>query len=414
MTQRLSLGQIGITWRNFITVFILVLNVFVWLDMSIMTLRSILSNPNIAAAERTVVWAIYYTTMIGSSVIGAVLAPKIRRLRFLYFWMVLGVASSLMPALFSVDTITESLGASFLLAISFGLGTPSCLSYFADSTSVENRGRLSGITFFAMQLSIFVSAMYLPRLDQTLQSIACAIWRASGLILFFLLKPTEEVSSKKRDYAGYRSILHNRSYVLYFIPWMMFSLVNGLEAPTLQKTFGSSFYDLVALSFIIGSFSALFAGFTSDFMGRKRVTLYGFISLGLGYALLGFAPYWWVSWYSYAIIDGIAWGLFSVVFILVLWGEVPLDVAKEKSYAIGGVPFTVGNMIQTLQYPFVSIEPYAAFSFASFFLFLAVLPLMYAPETLPEKKIEQRRIKGYVEQAKKIREKYLGKGGAEG
>ena len=48
----------------------------------------------------------------------------------------------------------------------------------------------------------------------------------------------------------------------------------------------------------------------------------------------------------------------------------------------------------------------AVFSFASFFLFLAVLPLMYAPETLPEKNIRDRELKIYVEKAQQIREKY--------
>jgi len=409
MIERISLSQMGITRRNFFTVFILVLNIFVWLDMSIIALNSILSNPNFVASERATIWTFYYIAAIGSSLLGAVLAPKIGRLRFLYLWMILGVASSLMLAIFSVDTITESIGVSFLLAVSFGLGMPSCMSYFSDCTSVENRGRLSGIIYFAIFLSIFVSTMYRLSLNLTWQSITSAIWRASGLILFFWLKPREEVNDMKRKYVGYRSIMYNRSYILYFIPWIMFSLVNGLDAPTLQKTFGSSFYGLTVLSFIVSSFSSFIAGFMSDFIGRKRVTLYGFVTLGLAYALLGFAPYWWVSWYFFAIIDGIAWGIFSVIFILILWGELPLNIAKEKSYAIGGIPFTIGYMIQTLQFPYISIDPYAAFSFASFFLFLAVLPLMYAPETLPEKKMEIRRLKGYIEQAKKFTEKYTKK-----
>jgi len=409
MLARLSLNQMGITRKNFFTIFILVFNVFVWLDMSNITLRSILNNPNVLVAERTIVWTIYYVTVIVSSLLGAVLALKIGRQRVLYFWMILGTASSLVPALFRDYTIIENTGASVLLAASFGLGMPSCMSYLADCTSIENRGRLSGITYSVIILCVFASAMYLLRLDLSLQSIASAIWRASGLILFFWLKPKEEVGDNKRKYAGYKSILRHRSYVLYLIPWTMFSLVNGLVVQTLQKTFGSSYYDLALLTFIIGSFSALFAGFIADFMGRKRVTLYGFVTLGLGYALLGFAPHWQISWYFYAIIDGIAWGIFSVVFILILWGELASDISKEKSYAMGGIPYIIGNMIQTLQYPYISIEPYAAFSFASFFLFLAVLPLMYAPETLPEKKIEIRRLKSYVEKAKKITEKYTKK-----
>jgi hypothetical protein len=57
----------------------------------------------------------------------------------------------------------------------------------------------------------------------------------------------------------------------------------------------------------------------------------------------------------------------------------------------------------------VLIQPTAAFSIAGFFLFLAVLPLMYAPETLPERKIRLRQLRSYVEAAKKVREKYLKK-----
>jgi len=36
---------------------------------------------------------------------------------------------------------------------------------------------------------------------------------------------------------------------------------------------------------------------------------------------------------------------------------------------------------------------------ASFFLFLAVIPLMYAPETLPEKAMKDRDLKSYTEKA---------------
>jgi Sec-independent protein translocase protein TatA len=45
------------------------------------------------------------------------------------------------------------------------------------------------------------------------------------------------------------------------------------------------------------------------------------------------------------------------------------------------------------------------FSFASLFLFLAVLPLVYAPETLPEKVMKDRDLKSYLEKAQKIAKK---------
>jgi len=412
MFQKYSLSQIGITRKNFLAALILLFNVFTWLEMTIVILNNALTSLSVNNAEASLVWALYYGTVIGSSLSSPIFTSRIRRLRFLYFWMILGMISSLLPALFTVDTMAKSLGLSFLLALSLGLGLPQCISYFADSTSVENRGRLSGIVYLAINIGAFISGLSLRALDLPMASIASATWRGLGLIIFLGLVSPEELSIQRRKTPTYLSILHNKSFVLYFIPWLMFSLINGLEAPILEQAIGPNFYGLVALEFIIGSLSALIAGLLCDLIGRKRVILYGFITLGIGYASLGIAPSSWISWYFYSVIDGVAWGIFSVTFILMIWSDLFADVAREKPYAIGGIPFTLSSMIQRLLYPYVNIAYYAAFSLASFFLFLAVLPLMYAPETLPEKKMEIRRLKGYIEQAKKFTEKYTKKTGS--
>jgi hypothetical protein len=115
-----------------------------------------------------------------------------------------------------------------------------------------------------------------------------------------------------------------------------------------------------------------------------------------------------MSWYFHTLIDGIASGMLCVIFILVLWGDLSQRATREKYYVIGSTPYLLANVMPVFLAPYVGlISPYAAFSFASFFLFLAVLPLMYAIETLPEKNIEFRRLKRYVEQAKKVRDKYV-------
>jgi hypothetical protein len=48
----------------------------------------------------------------------------------------------------------------------------------------------------------------------------------------------------------------------------------------------------------------------------------------------------------------------------------------------------------------------ALFSFTAFFLFLAVLPLFFAPETLPEKVKKERELKFYIEKAQKVAQKH--------
>jgi hypothetical protein len=124
------------------------------------------------------------------------------------------------------------------------------------------------------------------------------------------------------------------------------------------------------------------------------------------------APQEQISRYLYGAIDGVAGGVFLLMFFLVLWGDLSPQGSREKYYAIGTIFYYLAGVIRQISSPYVVlIPPNAAFSVASFFLFLAVLPLMYAPETLPEKKIRLRQLRGYVEAAKKVREKYLKKSG---
>ncbi|TET27560.1 MAG: hypothetical protein E3J73_02385 [Candidatus Bathyarchaeum sp.] len=159
--------------------------------------------------------------------------------------------------------------------------------------------------------------------------------------------------------------------------------------------------------FGIGGFVALMGGWFADSVGRKQVVIFGFIMLGIGYAVLGLFPSIILSWYLYIILDGVAWGIFSLMFYLVIWADLAGNRIKEKYYLIGILPFIISSYIQTLFTPYAKlIDISAAFSLASFFLFLAVFPILLAPETLPEKKIELKRLRKYVEKAKKVKEKH--------
>jgi accessory gene regulator protein AgrB len=90
-----------------------------------------------------------------------------------------------------------------------------------------------------------------------------------------------------------------------------------------------------------------------------------------------------------------------------LWGDLGQPSGRERYYAIGTIPFFIAGILELVVGPYVSlIPPEAAFSLAAFFLFLAILPLLYAPETLPEKKIHERELRQYVEKAKRVKKKY--------
>jgi hypothetical protein len=83
-------------------------------------------------------------------------------------------------------------------------------------------------------------------------------------------------------------------------------------------------------------------------------------------------------------------------------------VSSDKYYALGVTPFFISKYLQfTIGTDIANAIPNSAiFSFAALFLFLAVLPLVYAPETLPEKTMRDRELKIYIEKAEKIKQKY--------
>ena len=183
----------------------------------------------------------------------------------------------------------------------------------------------------------------------------------------------------------------------------MFSLVDYLAAPATS----TSDFQVVQTVFMGGA--AVLGGFFLDSGGRKPIAIAGFAMLGLGTAVLGFLGNTPLVLCFSAMVDGVAFGFLLVLFVLTLWGDLSHSSSSDKYYALGVLPFFASMLLQLTVGPAISagMSSYTnLFSFAAVFLFLAVLPLFYAPETLPEKVMKQRELKLYVEQAQEIAQKY--------
>jgi len=397
--------------RAFLPVFILIVNAFSWYFPLYLFFESTLERFEVEFTFLAVAFGVQCLAAVGFAIIGAALVERFpTRSSFLSVWMLVGVIASTLMVALDKSNMTYILVVSLLSGISLGLGFPSSLSYFGDYSIEENRGRLAGITFFASCLGMFFIGLPLSFSTVVVGALILAGWRGTGLVLF-LLHRSKRHYRKENVEVSYKSVLLDRSFLLYLIPWVMFCLINFLGRPVVtlrgRTFFGADFATLMSIAeFGIGGLAALIGGWFTDSVGRKRVVIFGFIILGVGYAVLGL--FWSIplSWYLYFILDGVAWGIFSLMFYLVIWAELAGNRIKEKYYLMGVLPFIVSSYLQILFTPYVTqIDISAAFSFASFFLFLAVLPLLYAPETLPEKKIELRRLRKYVEKAKEAREK---------
>jgi MFS family permease len=400
----------NITRRDFSIVFILLVNAFAWLYMMPLMISDIIISANIAATQELIVWSAYYGAIIISSIIGSIISTRINRLKFIYTWIVLGVLSSLAPTLITSFSLTGCFTISILLGASFGLGMPSCLAYFADITQIENRGRISGITLLTSMVIVPVFAIIFSAFSLTINLIIFAAWRSIALTAFFLKPNKTPAATQRNDNNSFAGIIKDKTFGFYLLAWLMFCLVDRIGGPIVSSSLDDLSGLLSILGPIIASISALVTGILSDWVGRKRIVLYGFIALGIAYAIAGLAPDVTLAKYLVVLISSVTTGILFVTFILILWGDLSQFGSREKYYAVGEIPLFITNIFELfmIQYA-IQIPETSAFSVAALFLFVAILPLYYAPETLPQKKMELRRLRKFAEEAQKAKEKFENK-----
>jgi MFS family permease len=391
-----------------LSLIVLVTNGFVWFFMSSIVLRkAVLSLSNY---EYLIILVVDSGATAIAAIIGAFLPKGSGRIRLLEIWMIAGTVASVVPLIIDITEFFYAIFIALLWGVTLGFGMPLSMEYLSENTTVENRGRVGAFVFFTTFMGIFVLATIIDSLDYQLQMIVLGAWRFVGLAIFALLNPPEISLGKKTP--SYLNIVRERSFILYFSAWLMFSLINYLSVPILNKHFGENFVGIyTTIETLLTAIVAFPIGIFCDAIGRKMLVISGFVMLGLGYAVLGVFPGSLIGWYFYTLVDGIAWGILGVVFFMIIWGDIAYGLSSRKYYALGGLPLLFSNLLQRLIGPDIAdlIPVTAVFSLASFFLFLAVTPLIYAPETLPEKKIQERQIKKYVEEAKKVAEKEAGR-----
>ena len=72
----------------------------------------------------------------------------------------------------------------------------------------------------------------------------------------------------------------------------MFTLVNYMTIPiqsSLLRIILNTYTFLAELEAIVTAVVAVISGFVRDKIGRKRLSILGFVMLGIGYAIIGFA-----------------------------------------------------------------------------------------------------------------------------
>lgn len=387
--------------KSFLLLFSLILNSVTWFYL-IVYIWFLTPTPIPFASELSM---IFYVSVLISMLMGPIIAERVNRMRFLLFWIILGIVSSLFPIILG-PTLGKSEVALLLgfWGFAFGIGFPSCLALIPSLTRIEKRGRISGVIFGSTYFIVLLFFIGIKDFSFFSQSLILAGWRSLAFATFFIYAGVEVSGQLKTT--SYFSILRRKTFILYFIPWLAFALINYFESQVLS---GSEFLGVSlvllesAIEFSVGAIFCIVSGWLMDLRGRRWTIIIGLVTLGLGNALLSFFPLNSIVLTFYIITDSLAFGIFTVAFISVVWGDISNVERGDKFYSLGTIPILAALALSTLlSSTLENVSKNTAFSLASFFLFLAIIPIFFAPELLPEKVVKEREIRKYAEEAKKI------------
>jgi MFS family permease len=385
----------------------LLANAFVWYLTTFKFLQDAISSKGYSYDAAQLIIGLNLLAFVLSAFFAIFLVNRFtNRKKWLQYWILVGLLISALFALTSLLDFTTLLLLGLTVGTYFGFGMPMVAGFFAVCTEPKNRAKFGGAVILLLVIS-FPLLTIIGASSTYLAPMVLAIWLAIGLILLIYRGTESKIEPKNK--ISYRSVFGNRSFLLYLIPWLMFSLINDLTSKVIANSF-EGFPALFAQNYVIftnviAGICAIIFGFLADKKGRKRLALVGFVLLGLGYAVLGLFPESYSSAWFYACADGIAWGAFTMLFITTLWGDIAQGFNAEKYYFIGVLPYLFSNFAGDSMAAYLAqnnfISEQTVFSFAAFFLFSATLPLFFAPETLPEKVLKDMDLISYVDKAKK-------------
>lgn len=346
----------------------------------------------------------FYISIAFSVLLGSVISERVNRKKYLGIWILFGVLVNFL--LIFVQDYTLFQIFSILSGISFGFGFSSCVAFIADATNIEERGRISGLVIlFTYGIAIFIfSLSFAFQLTLTESIIIALVLRASSF-LALVLDPFERIEGKKISWFG---ILNTKGFIYYFTSWLFFIVADGISVlfenwlpESVQTASIMEFGGMISYLGIV--FSSLISGFTSDKFGRKKTIIFGLSVLGISYAFFAVIT----SAETYLItmlIYGAAWGIIIVNYFITIIGDFAKEGSKEKFYTLGAImPFILLLSVDLFTDILDLSAPTSLFSsILSMLLFVSIIPLIYAPETLPSEKIKKRKMEEYVERVGKI------------
>jgi MFS family permease len=201
-------------------------------------------------------------------------------------------------------------------------------------------------------------------------------------------------------------VLGYRDFNFYLLAFVLFLVAAGLVSllwqavPSTEEHVAAGESGQV-LRLLVLCVSAIVAGVAADRFGRKIPIVFGTIMLGVAYAVVGLYTTA-DTYFATLVLSGLAWGIIMVLY-LVVPGDLSFPGSTERFYTVGWVlPLILYTGVEGSG-SLIGVYPIDIFStILSIILFVSVLPVLFAVETLSESKIRERKLKEYTEKVGKI------------
>jgi len=391
--------NVRLTKRGFLILFIPYLTISTWYYLFYALISGRVVKSLGVASQIIWVDVCLNFSIVFSILISCFFVDKVDKVRIICTWAaVMPIATIL---LMFASNLVSILVLLFLLGAVYGMSLLAYCVYFCSLTNTEERGRVGGTIAFISLLSypIFLSFSF-----NSFSTLVTFVFLGVCTFMIHFLKPRERtgLTTKERDSAVQSN---KKSLRLYLIPWLIFCAVNGTLAYVVTNYLTYQFSDLAfqaqVLKFFAGSLGALIGGLSADWLGRKMALSIGLVSYGIGTAFSGLGS---PEFFLFACVaSGFSWGIFLVVYILVVWGDLASKKIRAPFYAAGFIPFYFSEGLGLLVLPKILHIPvmYAALV-SSFLIFLSNVPIIFAKELLPQYVIEEMNLRLHIAWLKKF------------
>ena len=349
---------------------------------------------------RLTIQASFYFVIAVTLAVSSFIVDRINKLILIYTSPIATILLTVL--LFLSPNVVLRITVLFGIGVFLSLGLLGFLAYFWKLTVPEERGRISGfIGFVALPLNFIVAYLVSPSLD-FLGAITLSIAINSGILIIVLFHPKTTMMKEKKNEEG--NHFEKRTILLYTIPWVVFSLVNGTLAKNAsvsisQQMSSSSYLFLLGLQFGGVIFGCIVGGIIADFFGRRLSLAFSLTSYGTSTALVGIFTSINVLSFVY-VLNGLSWGILFTLYIFVVWGDLANGNNCAKMYSIGLATYYltmgIGLLTQT------SLPVVVSSLSTCLLVFLSIMPIVLAPELLSPYFRERMKMRQHMNAAKKI------------